>query len=36
MQLTDPSFQGTNRLVNLSSENNAQQTRQTGYFLPTV
>ena len=31
--LTDPSFQGVNRLFVLSFENNAHRTRHTWYFL---
>ena len=33
---TDASFQGVNRLFVLSFENNAHQTRPTGYFLPAA
>ena len=34
--LADTSFQGVNRLFNLSLEDNAVRTRHTRYFLPTV
>ena len=34
--LTDPRFQGVNRLFVLSFENNADRTGHTGYFLPKV
>ena len=34
--LIDPSFQGINRLFVLSFEDDAHQTRYTGYFLPKV